>query len=252
MPTGARGIAEARLPTYSIVNIHFRQQAKARVLRETDLNTARLRYFFLMRDTGQSCGRVTASYIVGLERRIAETVPVLGVWSGFLHRFCSPAFARRPDRLEGVGAALHGGRWNPIGVPALYASFEEETAMAESRGTAARYGFSTANLKPLTLFHMDANDLEVLDLGDGALRNRLRLGARRLKECDWRRPPAIDAAGTVEAEPLTQAVGRVAARLGVQAIRVPSARVSGRHNLVIFPRNLTPPARVSALHPDLL
>ena len=38
---------------------------------------------------------------------------------------------RRYDPLDGTGAALVGGRWNPLGVPMVYASYAYEGALLE-------------------------------------------------------------------------------------------------------------------------
>jgi RES domain-containing protein len=47
------------------------------------------------------------------------------------YRSATPQYAREPDLLTGEGSRLHGGRWNPPGIAAVYASFAPETAMEE-------------------------------------------------------------------------------------------------------------------------
>ncbi|BAM02378.1 RES family NAD+ phosphorylase [Phycisphaera mikurensis] len=185
-----------------------------------------------------------------IAQRIKLRLPDLSSWSGVLHRVASPAFARQDDRLAGVGAARFGGRWNPLGLQAVYASFEEATALAESQSIEEFYGLIPDDLRPKTLFRFRAAGLRVLDLTEGSLRNRLRIGEKRLLGCDWRLPPDRSDDGELLAEPLTQAVGRVAAEAGVHALRVPSTRIRGRHNPVVFPRNLPQPDMLQTLHPS--
>lgn len=51
----------------------------------------------------------------------------------------------RADDLSGNGAAIAGGRWNPIGMPALYASLNASTAVLEVRVHASGF-VPSANL----------------------------------------------------------------------------------------------------------
>ena len=102
------------------------------------------------------------------------------------------------------------------------------------------------------LFRFEAEALHLLDLTNGTVRNRLRLSLQRLIECNWRIDPTLAPQGALVNEALTQAVGREAARLGIPAMRVRSARVSRRDNLVIFPRNLPNPEILRVWHPEAL
>ena len=51
-------------------------------------------------------------------------------YQGKLFRALNPLYARDP--LSGHGAELHGGRFNPKGMPALYASLSVVTALRVS------------------------------------------------------------------------------------------------------------------------
>lgn len=51
-------------------------------------------------------------------------------FSGRLYRALNPIYARQP--LSGRGAELHGGRFNPKGVSALYAALDPATAIREA------------------------------------------------------------------------------------------------------------------------
>jgi RES domain-containing protein len=62
-------------------------------------------------------------------------------WSGRLYRALNPVYAREP--LSGRGAALYGGRFNPKGMPALYASSSVMTALREAN--------QVGDLQPTTL-----------------------------------------------------------------------------------------------------
>lgn len=53
-----------------------------------------------------------------------------GTYSGKLYRALNPVYAREP--MSGRGAELYGGRFNPKGVPALYASTSVLTALREA------------------------------------------------------------------------------------------------------------------------
>lgn len=53
-----------------------------------------------------------------------EPSPPLELWRAFV-----PRWAHLP--LSGEGAARFGGRWNPVGVPTIYAARELSTAWAE-------------------------------------------------------------------------------------------------------------------------
>lgn len=51
--------------------------------------------------------------------------------TGFVYRAHNPQWAFAPD--FGMGAAATGGRFNPVGMPALYTSLRFETAWLEAQ-----------------------------------------------------------------------------------------------------------------------
>ena len=65
---------------------------------------------------------------------------------GLLYRALNPIYARDP--LSGRGAEIYGGRFNPKGTPALYASLSPVTALREANQVGA--------LQPTTLVAYEA------------------------------------------------------------------------------------------------
>ena len=77
-------------------------------------------------------------------------------YRGKLYRALNPIHAREP--LSGRGAALYGGRFNPKGTPALYASLSPMTALREAN--------QVGNLQPTTLVAYDAEIEAIFDARD--------------------------------------------------------------------------------------
>ena len=77
-------------------------------------------------------------------------------YRGKLYRALNPIHAREP--LSGRGAALYGGRFNPKGTPALYASLSPITALREAN--------QVGNLQPTTLVAYDAEIEAIFDARD--------------------------------------------------------------------------------------
>ena len=74
-------------------------------------------------------------------------------FTGFLYRALNPVYARDP--LSGRGAQVFGGRFNPKGTAALYASLSPVTALREANQVGA--------LQPTTLVAYDADIRPVFD-----------------------------------------------------------------------------------------
>ena len=122
---------------------------------------------------------------------------------------------------DGAGAALHGGRWNPVGVPAIYAASSISLAMLErlvQRNNLART-FIVEAVVP--------DDLALTDLMDDPPAN-------------WR---ALDSPTAVRSGALWLA------ELRTVLLRVPSAIVPREANYVINPAH--PDAeRIQVMPPD--
>ncbi len=97
-------------------------------------------------------------------------------YRGKLYRALNPIFAREP--LSGAGAALHGGRFNPKGTPALYASTSVVTALREAN--------QIGDLQPTTLVGYDADLGSIFDGRDEAALQRFGIDGASLADPAWR------------------------------------------------------------------
>ena len=75
------------------------------------------------------------------------------------------------DPRSGLGAKIHGGRWNPPDSwPTIYLGFSEATVRAEWARAASRQGLTLEDFLPRDLYAFDLELAEVLDLRDPAAR----------------------------------------------------------------------------------
>lgn len=81
--------------------------------------------------------------------------------TGLVYRAHNPRWSWAPD--SGAGAARAGGRFNPVGTPALYTSFRFQTAWLETQ-----QGFPFKP-QPMTLCAYAVNCEDVLDLTDSTV-----------------------------------------------------------------------------------
>jgi RES domain-containing protein len=163
-------------------------------------------------------------------RSVLRTIdPTLVEGRGY--RSTAPKYANPKELLSGEGSRRFGGRWNPIGLSAVYLSDSPETALAESLAYRRRYGLPIAGAFPQTLVSVLYRVKRTIDLQDGRIRRRLRLSAARMIEIDWR--PLTDDRADVP----TQQIAVAAVQEGFAAMFVPSAARRGGANLVVFPAN---------------
>lgn len=99
-----------------------------------------------------------------------------GRYLGPLYRALNPVYARMP--LSGQGAALHGGRFNPKGMAALYTALDPATALREANQVGA--------LQPTTLVSYHADLGPVFDGRDRAGLDRYGINAATLTDPGWR------------------------------------------------------------------
>ena len=96
--------------------------------------------------------------------------------TGQVYRAHHPRWAFAP--ASGQGAALHGGRFNPKGLAALYTSRRMETAWLEAQQA---FPFKA---QPMTLCAYAVDCADVADLTDPAERSRLGIAEADLA-CAW-------------------------------------------------------------------
>ncbi|MCX5752270.1 MAG: RES domain-containing protein [Candidatus Krumholzibacteria bacterium] len=94
-------------------------------------------------------------------------------------------YANEKDFTSGGGASYYGGRWNPPGVAAIYASLDPATAVKESYQEFIKYGFKPGNIQPRVFAGLKLNVNRVLDLTDAKIRKKLGFSRDRLTGEDW-------------------------------------------------------------------
>lgn len=97
-------------------------------------------------------------------------------FQGKIYRTLNPIYAKHP--FSGQGAALHGGRFNPKGTPALYTSLSVTTAIKEANQAGA--------LQPTMLVCYHADIGNVFDSRDEPALNDLGMSAAALADAAWR------------------------------------------------------------------
>ncbi|MDE3175238.1 MAG: RES domain-containing protein [Pseudomonadota bacterium] len=152
-------------------------------------------------------------------------------YQGRLYRALNPIYAREP--LSGRGAERHGGRFNPKGVPALYASLSIMTALREANQVGA--------LQPTTLVCYDADIGSVFDSRDEDALAAQGMDAAALADATWR--DQMKAQG----EAGTQTFARRLIAAGYDGLLVrsfaPGADADDK-NLVLWRWGAAPPARI--------
>lgn len=101
-----------------------------------------------------------------------EVVPATPV---ILWRAYVPRWSYQP--LSGEGAARFGGRWNPVGVPTIYAARELSTAWAEYNQGFVQH--------PALIAQLELSGAHLADLTDAAIRETLRVDAS-IHRTEWR------------------------------------------------------------------
>lgn len=156
-------------------------------------------------------------------------------------------YANENDFLSGVGAAIVGGRWNPRGVRAVYASLTPNTAVSEAYQNLNDYGFPLSAIRPRVVCGATVALSRLLDLTDARIRHEIGFSLNELLEEEWL---ALQQQGE---ESWTQAIGRGARAAGFEGLIAPSARdLPDGVNLVYFPEYLQAGSHVILLGADEL
>jgi RES domain-containing protein len=162
-------------------------------------------------------------------------------WSGVVFRSVLLEFAKPAQIVDGEGAMKSGARWNPPGnIRALYCSLNPGTAAEESMRLFEAAGLTRATVKPRLIVGIRYRLRSVIDLPKlaGAIQGA---DLAELMAEEWQK---INAKSR---ETQGQALGRALFDARVEGFLVPSARVPGAINLVVFPRNLRPTSRQQVL-----
>jgi RES domain-containing protein len=97
--------------------------------------------------------------------------------TGFVYRAHNPRWAFAPD--SGQGAAVTGGRFNPVGMPTLYTARRLETAWLEAQQA---FPFKA---QPMTLCAYEVDCEDILDLTDAATLAAYKIAQDDLA-CAWK------------------------------------------------------------------
>ena len=154
---------------------------------------------------------------------------------GFVYRAHNPKWAFAAN--SGDGAAVTGGRFNPVGMQALYTSLRFETAWLE-----AQQGFPF-KAQPMTLCAYEVDCQDVLDLTDAAVLAGQGISPADLG-CAWK---DLSARGIT---PPSWAMTQRLAGAGTAGIIVPSfasGAGAGDVNVVFWHWAADPPHRVRVI-----
>lgn len=155
-------------------------------------------------------------------------------YSGRLYRALNPVYAREP--MSGRGAELYGGRFNPKGMPALYASTSVMTALREAN--------QVGDLQPTTLVSYRAEIEAIFDAGNAVNLATMGLDGSTLAEATWR--DQMRSAG----EARTQRFARELVAQGYNGLLVPSfakGAATGDLNLVLWRWSNVAPSRLELI-----
>lgn len=140
------------------------------------------------------------------------------------------------DKLSGIGAAAHGGHWNPKGVRAVYCGLTPEIALKEALQAQTEFGLDSLQNFPQVVFPVQVLLHRVLDLRDPSNQAKYHIDLEKLLHEQWRKkqhgdPPQIPKCHEVTANILAN---------GWEAVLIPSRLDPSQTNLVIYLDRLLP------------
>lgn len=175
--------------------------------------------------------------VIELFEIIASLYADAGGFDGVIVRSVGTKYATARDFLSGAGAARTGGRWNPPGLPAIYASLDVITATREAYQNFVNFGFPMTAISPRVTAGARATLSKMLDLTDETVLSQIGFSTADLVEEEWQ---AIQDGGE---ESWTQAIGRGCQQAGFEGLLAVSAQNEDGKNIVIFPENWLKRAR---------
>ncbi|QDT04259.1 RES domain protein [Rubripirellula lacrimiformis] len=184
--------------------------------------------------------------VIELFEAIASRLADANGFGGVMVRSVGIKYANENDFFSGAGAARSGGRWNRVGLPAIYASLDVITATHEAYQNFVAFGFPMTAIQPRVTAGAKVSLGKVLDLTDGEVLGAIGFSLADLAGEDWQ---AIQSGGE---ESWTQAIGRGCCIAGFEGIIVPSAQHPGGKNIVIFPEKLANSSEIRVLGADQL
>jgi RES domain-containing protein len=158
--------------------------------------------------------------------------------TGFVYRAHNPRWAFAPD--SGQGAASVGGRFNPVGMPALYTARRFETAWLEAQQA---FPFKA---QPMTLCAYEVECEDVLDLTDADILAAHGIAPAELA-CAWKD------LSTRGIKPPSWAITERLAAAGTAGVVVPSfakGAVEADVNVVFWDWTPIPPHQVRVIDDD--
>ena len=174
-----------------------------------------------------------------LEKLLPEAKPV----NCQTFRMVNPRFSKDEDIISGLGSHRASGRWHLLRLfRCMYLSKQPETALREVLAAIRRKGLPPAKALPQTIVCVDIDITKALDLTDGTIRQRARIGLHRIKTTTWWQDNYDGR------EAFTQAIGRAAAELGYEGIIAPSAGDQPHGvNFIIFPGRLQSKSKLTVI-----
>lgn len=154
--------------------------------------------------------------------------PALVLWRAFV-----PRWSWLP--LSGEGAARFGGRWNPVGVPTIYAARELSTAWAEYNQGLVQH--------PALIARLELSGAELADLTETETLARLGI-APDIHRCEWR---AMLDAGEI---PETHSLRERLLRQDVDGVVYPSFMSPGGTCVALWRWNAPDAPRLDIVDPE--
>lgn len=184
--------------------------------------------------------------VIELFELIAELYSDAAGFDGVIIRSVGMKHANENDFYSGAGAAKAGGRWNPVGLEAIYASLDVMTATAEAYQKLIYFNVPMTTIMPRVSAGAAVSLAKVLDLTNTRILKKIDFTTKEMVEEDWR---SLQSSGE---ESWTQAIGRGAWLAKFEGLIVPSARKEDGKNIVVFPQRLSKTSKIEILGAEQL